>query len=103
MGLFITVAPTVATPANATLANVTVSTTSVVILAANVDRQRFTIWNDSGRHVFVAFAATATTTAFSVDMPNNSLYESDLNDYSGVVSAITAAGTGPVRVTEITV
>lgn len=103
MGLFITTAPTIITPANATLSNVTVSTTSAVILAANPDRQRFTIWNNAGRHVFVAFAATATTTAFSIDMPNNSLYESDLNDYSGVVSAITSAGSGPVRVTEITI
>ena len=89
-------------PPNAVLTNVTVSTTSAVLLAANVNRRRFIIYNDSGRHVFVAFAATASSTSFTVDLPNNGFYEGELHDYTGVISGVTQSGTGPVRVTEIT-
>lgn len=102
MGLFITTVDTPTPPATATITSVTVSTTSAVLLAANLSRIRFSLWNRSGGNVFVAFAATATTTAFTVRMPNNSLYESDLSDYTGIVSGITSAGTGSVQVTEIT-
>jgi len=90
-------------PTTAVLTNVTVSNISATLLTANASRRRFLLYNDSGALIFVAFAATATNTAYTIELPNNTLYESELNDYTGVISAIRNAGTGAVRVTEITV
>jgi hypothetical protein len=81
---------------------VSVTTTSAIVLAANVNRIKFSIWNAGSKPVFLAFAATASATAFTVNLPVNALYESDLNDYTGDVSAITASGTSTVKVTEET-
>lgn len=89
-------------PASATLTNVTVTNTSVLIAAANPARRQLMVWNDGGNVVYVAFAATATTTAFTVRISPNQLWESTLNGYTGDVSAIRASGSGPVRVTEVT-
>lgn len=95
---------TVATPpANATLSTVALSTTSSTLLAANTDRRRWLVHNTSGKTIFIAFAATASTTAYSVSLGNGAQYESPLGDYTGIITAVTQSSSGSVRVTEITV
>ena len=91
-------------PPTAVLTNVTVDSTvgGTQLLAANVNRRKFHIWNATGTQIFVAFDGTASATVFTVLIPNGGNYESELNDYTGQIKAFKAAGSGTVRVTEIT-
>lgn len=89
-------------PSAAALTSVTVAAVSILLAAANPARRQLVLFNDGGNIVYVAFAATATTTAFTVRVPANGSYETVRDGYTGDVSAIRASGTGAVRVTEIT-
>lgn len=89
-------------PANAALTSVATSTTSAELLAANAARRQVTIYNDSNSTLYVAFAATATASAFTVLIPKAGAWESALNGYTGVISGILASSTGNARVTEVT-
>ena len=88
-------------PATAALTSVATSTTSVQLLASNAARRKFLIHNDASKTLYVAFAATATSTAFSVLIPGNGSYESDVNDYTGEISGILQTGSGNARITEL--
>jgi len=92
-------------PANATLTQLAVSTTSVSILAANPARRQAIIYNGSNKVVFIAFTATATTTAYTAQVPIGGSYETPLDGYTGVISGITATAPSAgnhVIVTEVT-
>jgi hypothetical protein len=89
-------------PSQAALTAVATSTTSAELLAANAGRRQVFIYNDSNATLFVAFAATATSTAFTVIIGKNSQWQSDLNGYTGVISGILSNGTGNARITEVT-
>lgn len=89
-------------PATATIATVAVSTTSAVLAAANAARRRLSVTNESNSTLYIAFAATATATAYTIPLAKGQTWEGVLNDYTGVVSGILAAGTGSARVTEVT-
>ena len=91
-------------PATATLTQVAVSAVSVTILAANAARRSFKVYNDSNnRELFLAYGAAATTTAFSVLVPSKTLYESILDDYTGIIAGIwSAVGTGNAIITQVT-
>lgn len=85
----------------AVITSVTNSLTSQVALASNSARRGFIIFNDSLAVVFVAFAATASTTAFSVKLQQGAEYEPGI-DYTGVISVIASAAIGACRITEFT-
>lgn len=85
----------------AAITSVSNAITSTVLLAANTLRRGFIIYNDSLAIVFVAFAATASTTAFSVKLQPGSEYEPGI-DYTGIISSIASAAVGAMRVTEFT-
>lgn len=85
----------------AVITSVSNSLTTQVLLASNSARRGFIIFNDSLAIVFVAFAATASTTAFSVKLQPGSEYEPGI-DYTGVISGIASAAVGACRVTEFT-
>lgn len=87
--------------ATGTLTSVANSITTGVLLASNVNRKGFIIYNDSQVIVFVAFAATASTTAFSTKLQPGSEYEPGV-DYTGVISGISSAASGSCRITEFT-
>ena len=89
-------------PAVATLTSVVTSTTSALLLAANAARRGFYLHNVSARALHVAYAATATTAAFTFLVPANSGFEGPLQGYTGDISAIHALGTGAAKVTELT-
>lgn len=88
-------------PNSATLSSVASSAASVSLLASNANRKKFILLNDSTKNARVAFAATATTSSFTIKLPPGALYESELSDYTGVISAIWEAANGFMRVTEI--
>lgn len=89
-------------PATAALTNVASVTTSVVLAAANAARRGLIIVNDSTKVLYVAFAATASATAFTYKLGGGATVELPLNGYTGVVSGIWATANGNARITEIT-
>ncbi|HET8686448.1 MAG TPA: hypothetical protein VFM18_07260 [Methanosarcina sp.] len=87
----------------AMLTNVTSSTSSVTILNANTARLGMLIVNDTNQPMYIAFAATASTTSYSVLLQAGDTYESGAMIYTGQVTAIwTGTPTGAARVTEFT-
>ena len=87
---------------NSTLLAVTSSATSVLILAANVTRRKFIIYNDSTRTLKIAYDATASATVFNHLIPAQSFYESAIGDYTGIINGIWTTANGFARVTELT-
>lgn len=87
--------------ATATITSVANTITTGVLLASNPARRGFIIYNDSLTTVFLAFAATASTTAYSVKLNSGSEYEPGI-DYTGVISRICGAALGNCLVTEFT-
>lgn len=89
-------------PGTAALTQPAQSATTVTVLAANAIRRGFVIVNDSAADLYLAFAATATTTAFTKKLGPGQEWERR-GGYSGVISGIwSAAGGGAARVTEET-
>lgn len=87
----------------AMLNNINSSTSSVQLLAANATRLGMVIVNDSNQPMYVAFAATASTTAYSLVLQPADTYETSSLVYTGAVSAIwTGTPSGAARITELT-
>lgn len=84
-----------------TLSSVSLTTSTQVLLASNAARKGFIIYNDSSAMLFVAFAATASTTAFSTKIQAGGAFDSDV-DYTGVISGISSLAAGAARITEFT-
>lgn len=87
------------TSATANLTSVSNSLTSVTVLASNSARKGFVVYNDSIVILYIAFGATASTTAFSYKLQPATAYTSDTL-YTGVISGIASAASGSARVTE---
>ena len=91
------------TTSTGTITSATNATSSFTALAANAARKGFIIFNDSSATVSIAFAATASLTAFTLRLTANSSYFStQLPIYRGIITAISSAATGNLRVTELT-
>lgn len=86
-------------PATPTLANVTMTGSSVTLQASNTARRNLMIFNDSGVVVYVKLGTTASSTSFTVKMVDQSYYELPDPVYTGIVTALGASG--DVRVTEV--
>lgn len=88
--------------ATATLSNVTGSTSSVTVLAANTARLGASVYNDSNKKMYLKCGTTASTTSFTVVLVPNAYYEMPF-EYTGVLTAVWASGvSGSARVTEFT-
>ena len=95
-------APGFPAPTTATLTSVASSAISVPLLAANASRKKFRIHNDSTRTLKVAFGVDASNTVFSVLIPAQGEYESQLNDFTGAINGIWSSANGFARITSIT-
>lgn len=89
-------------PANATIATVPVTTTDAVLLAANPDRRGVVLTNEASKTLYVAFGAVASATAYTYPVPSGQTKEFPLNGFTGAIHGVLSAGTGNVRITEIT-
>lgn len=79
------------------------SGTTGVLLAANRGRKGATIWNEGSTVLYIAFAATATLTAYVAQVAPGGYYELPPSRYTGAVSGIWAGSpTGNARVNEQT-
>ena len=85
----------------AVLTSVASSVSSVTIAAANTARRMLLIYNDSTSVLYLAYAATATATAFTIKLPAASLYEMPSPVYTGIVTGIWSSANGSARVTEM--
>jgi hypothetical protein len=86
---------------HSTLSQVAASITSVSVLSANATRLHFILVNDSTSVCYVAFGATASSSAYTVRLPAFGSYTSDVA-YTGALSAIWVSATGNLIVTELT-
>lgn len=85
------------TTSTATANKVTVAQVNISLLAALATRKTFSLYNNGTNTVYVEFGATATLAAFMFPLPAGYLYTDD-TDYTGAVSAISAAGNNDVMV-----
>lgn len=90
-----------ATSATGTLSSVALTTSSQTLLASNASRKGFIVYNDSLNFLYIAFAATASTAAFSSKLQAGASYTSDTL-YTGIITGIASAATGSARITEFT-
>jgi hypothetical protein len=84
----------------ATLTSVAANQSSVSLLASNANRLAATLYNDSTSQVYIAFAATATTTAFTIKLMPNTFWEVT-SDWTGAISGIWNNANGSMRITEM--
>src|SRR6266704_3073677 len=76
--------------------------TSVSLLAANVNRKTFFVYNESAATLYLAWGATASLTAYTSQVPPNNLYEMpSTSTWQGAVSGIWSSAVGAARITEV--
>lgn len=91
---------------SATSTTVPNSATSVSLLAANVNRKKLIIANNSNRDLYIDFDATASVADHSIRIPkvtsNGFIANYELEQYTGVVSGVwESAGTGAALIREM--
>lgn len=96
-----------AAPVTASMAGRVVSVTSSVIAPVNLERRNLSIYNEGPEAVYVAFGLTAMTTEYTAVIPAGGYMEVPVTysnnrarPYAGNVSAVTAADTATIMVTE---
>lgn len=87
--------------ASATLTQVASSASSVSVLASSATRKGAIFFNASTAICYLAFTATATSTAYTIQMAPNSTYIMDKAIYTGVISGIWASANGNMIVTAL--
>jgi len=91
-------------PSNtASLANVTASITSVTLRAANAARRTLVIYNDSASDMYIAYAATASSTTFTIYLPSLGTTTILGAEYAGLVTGIWLSAVGSARITETSI
>lgn len=95
---------TLETSSTGTISSAPIVATSFPVLAANSARKGFIIINDGGTgNCSVAFAATATATAFTLRLTaGQSYFSTTFPIYRGIITAIGASAGGNLRITELT-
>jgi hypothetical protein len=88
-----------------TLSNVAGSITSTTILSAKPWRKDAYIFNDSTAILYLAFASTASTSSYTLQIAGWGFYElsknKNWNVYDGIITGIWVSATGNARITEI--
>lgn len=89
-------------PSSASLTQLALSSSSQTALALNASRKGFIMVNDSNKTVWVAFNATASSSAYTYKILKNSTIEPNFGSYTGVISAISESGvSGNLVITEL--
>lgn len=88
--------------ATAAITSVTAAVASTTVLAANANRKGMMLYNDSTAILYLAFAATASTTSYTLQVAAGGYYEMPIKPvYTGLLTGIWSAANGSVRVTEL--
>lgn len=88
---------------NGGLTSTTVGTTAVQILAANLNRKGFSVFNNSNRTLFLGIAnSVSATTNYFVEIPSRGFFEWDLQSvFTGAIFAIASGAGAAAQVLEI--
>ena len=86
-------------PSTAAASTVASSATSVSLLAANLSRAGFSVWNASTAILYLDYGATATASAYAVRIDPAGYFESP-TAFTGQVSGIWSAANGSALVRE---
>lgn len=87
---------------SAAITSVAGAAVSTTVLAANAARKGAYFYNESTAILYLAFAATASTTAYTVQLAAGGYYEMPEKPlYTGLITGIWASANGNVRVTEL--
>jgi len=90
-------------PSVSVVTTVAVAAVVTTLLVANAARLGAMIFNDAGTRLFVKLGAGATTANFTVRLDGFSYFELPFPVYTGIITAIRAAGpAGSAQVTELT-
>jgi hypothetical protein len=84
----------------AALSSVTAAITSTSLLAANPARRGVQLHNNSTSVLYLAYAATATATAYTVYVPSMGTWEMPQPIYTGALTGIWVAANGSAKITE---
>jgi len=87
-------------PGVATITSVSATTTSITLLAANVNRRGAFVYNDSTAILYVNFGQTASSTQFAVQVNSETLYEMPHPAFTGELRGAWDATNGSARITE---
>lgn len=88
--------------ASATVARVASSASTGTLLAANANRRRVILYNESTSDLYIKFGATASVTSYTTKLGPGDNYESPTDwIYTGVIDGIWAAANGACQVTEL--
>lgn len=91
------------TSATSTLTSVASSATTVSLLALNTARKGAYVYNDSTSVLYLAFATTASITAYTTQIPAGAFWEMPTSPvYTGAISGIWSSANGNARLTELT-
>ncbi len=83
-----------------TIAQVSVTSVSTTILAANASRKKAIISSPMNSNTFIALAPTASTTLWTYQLTTNGV-TIEVTNYSGAISGIVTGASRTVNVTEI--
>lgn len=81
------------------------SATSQIALAANPNRRKARFYNGSNKTIYITLGSTCTPTNFTDQIPQNTSWETDLNEYTGDIAVlwVSAPSAGQkLNATEIT-
>lgn len=88
--------------ATSVITSVAGANTSTQLLATNTARSGAYFYNDSTAILYLAFATSASTTAYTVQIGAQSFFEMPTNPvYTGAIFGIWASAAGSVRITEL--
>ncbi len=95
-------AVTFSTSATGTITSVVSAASSTQLLASNASRKGAYFYNDSTAILYLALATSASTTAYTVQIPANGFFEiPSYPIFTGAVFGIWSAANGNVRITEL--
>jgi hypothetical protein len=90
------------TSSTSSLTNVASSASTTQLLASNSGRKMAIIFNDSTQILYVNFGNSASTSAYTVQIPSKGYFEFPVPVYTGVVNGIWTSANGNARITELT-
>lgn len=89
------------TTATVALTSVASANTTITLAASNTSRSGFYLYNDSTAVLYLAYASTASTTAYTVQIQAGGWFEMpSIPVYTGILSGIWASANGNARITE---
>lgn len=88
------------TSATSAITSVAGAATSTQLLASNTSRKAGYFFNDSTAILYLAYATSASSTAYTVQIAANGFFEMPVPVYTGAIFGIWASAAGSARITE---